>query len=153
MSKRTTIYLHIGLPKTGTTSFQEFCGQNKEYLSRHKILYYEPMYRKVNGHEVGEIYVREPVFTRNDIDERKKTVPKHLAEFMYQTGKEESSGLISAESISWFRTSKECINLKQAFGDNAHFVIILCLRDVDEWWVSYKKPDCKRGNEFRPRVV
>ena len=38
-NKEKTIYLHIGMPKTGTTSVQAFLAENKEKLSEKDILY------------------------------------------------------------------------------------------------------------------
>lgn len=33
------LFLHIGLPKTGTTLIQTYCAQNRKVLARHGILY------------------------------------------------------------------------------------------------------------------
>ena len=34
-----TLYIHIGTPKTGTTSIQNFCGLNREKLKEQGVLY------------------------------------------------------------------------------------------------------------------
>ena len=39
MQKRKTIYIHIGTPKTGTSSIQSFLAQNKTLLVQKKIFY------------------------------------------------------------------------------------------------------------------
>lgn len=45
--KETTLYLHIGTPKTGTTAIQEYLGEHKDYLESKGFCY--PELRQINA--------------------------------------------------------------------------------------------------------
>lgn len=40
-----TLYIHIGCPKTATTSIQYFCNENKENLAKHGV--YFPAFEQI----------------------------------------------------------------------------------------------------------
>ena len=50
-----TLYIHIGCPKTGTTSLQYFCGENKEILAENGVYFpvFEQKYNNVNPFRNG----------------------------------------------------------------------------------------------------
>ena len=54
-----TIYLHIGLPKTGTTAIQEFLGNNTEALEKHGICFpdFGLRYSRVNPFRNGHFLI------------------------------------------------------------------------------------------------
>ena len=43
MSQEKTLYLHIGLPKTGTTSIQNYLFENREALMQRGVCYPKPL--------------------------------------------------------------------------------------------------------------
>lgn len=45
-----TLYIHIGCPKTATTSIQYFCNENKENLAKHGVYFpvFEQTYPDIN---------------------------------------------------------------------------------------------------------
>ncbi|MDO4322963.1 MAG: hypothetical protein Q4C61_10595 [Lachnospiraceae bacterium] len=67
-----TLYLHIGIPKTGTTALQNFMAQNQEALQQHGICYPDFGYRYPrigvyrNGHFLIAPYVTEDQKKLND---------------------------------------------------------------------------------------
>lgn len=50
---KVRVWLHIGIPKTGTTAFQSFCVQNIDALRQKKILYPQTGRRGVAHHELA----------------------------------------------------------------------------------------------------
>ena len=70
-----TLYLHIGIPKTGTTSIQHFCHENRDILSQNGYFYpdfpfeyiYAGKYR--NGSFLETRYVDREGIRHTDIEE------------------------------------------------------------------------------------
>ena len=56
-----TLYLHIGTPKTATSSIQKFLDENKETLEKHGYCFPESVYRyrKVNIRRNGHFLVNK----------------------------------------------------------------------------------------------
>ena len=54
-----TLYIHIGCPKTATTSIQYFCNENKEILSKNGIYFpiFEQKYKDVNPYRNGHFLI------------------------------------------------------------------------------------------------
>ena len=54
-----TLYIHIGCPKTGTTSLQYFCGENKEILAENGVYFpvFEQKYNNVNPFRNGHFLI------------------------------------------------------------------------------------------------
>lgn len=54
-----TLYLHIGLPKTATTSIQKFCVENQEALNRKNYVYPKTFrsYKRINDRRNGHFLI------------------------------------------------------------------------------------------------
>ncbi len=54
-----TLYIHIGCPKTGTTSLQYFCNENKELLAKNDIYFpvFEQKYPDINPFRNGHFLI------------------------------------------------------------------------------------------------
>ena len=54
-----TLYIHIGCPKTATTSIQYFCNENKEILSKNGVYFpiFEQKYKDVNPYRNGHFLI------------------------------------------------------------------------------------------------
>lgn len=70
-----TLYLHIGIPKTGTTSIQHFCHENRDILSSNGYFYpdfpFEYIYigKYRNGSFLETRYVDREGIRHTDIEE------------------------------------------------------------------------------------
>ncbi len=65
-----TLYIHIGCPKTGTTSLQYFCNENKEILSENGIYFpvFEQKYSNVNPYRNGHFLIAHQFDSSGKID-------------------------------------------------------------------------------------
>jgi hypothetical protein len=131
-----TLFLHIGLHKTGTTSFQMWCKDNAAQLSELGVDYYLPVIRpkRGNGSEIGELILRDGVKFIAAPEAQRASTGAHLADFIARaTG---PKLLISGEDLSYVRTLEECRRLRRHLGDlRVH--VILVRREQGEWWRSY----------------
>ncbi|MDE5862721.1 MAG: hypothetical protein K2H34_00050 [Lachnospiraceae bacterium] len=64
-----TIYLHIGIPKTGTTSIQNFCSENQAVLNRYGYNYPEFTYRYPSANRLRNAHFLFGC-VRNEVGER-----------------------------------------------------------------------------------
>ncbi|EPM6358486.1 hypothetical protein ACTN5O_001259 [Campylobacter jejuni] len=110
-----TAYVHIGTPKTGTTSIQKFLSDNRELLLKQNALYVKSLERK-NQHWVFYDIVKA-CYDSNLFDIRliKNGFYKNLLEKLQQELKENETKKIifSTEAITWmFNTKKQIEFLK-----------------------------------------
>lgn len=137
-----TLYIHIGTPKTGTTSIQNFCGLNREKLKGQGVLYpimnyhYERKSVNRNGHFlIGTIKENG---TRNK--EKEKQVFNSEMQYIVDCFKDYDTILISDESI-WWATSTRRKGLwkdlkKHSEQHNYQIKVIVYLRRQDQFMMS-----------------
>ena len=137
-----TLYIHIGTPKTGTTSIQNFCGLNREKLKEQGVLYpimnyhYERKSVNRNGHFlIGTIKENG---TRNK--EKEKQVFNSEMQYIVDCFKDYDTILISDESI-WWATSTRRKGLwkdlkKHSEQHNYQIKVIVYLRRQDQFMMS-----------------
>lgn len=137
-----TLYIHIGTPKTGTTSIQNFCGLNREKLKEQGVLYpimnyhYERKSVNRNGHFlIGTIKENG---TRNK--EKEKQVFNNELQYIVDCFKDYDTILISDESI-WWATSTRRKGLwkdlkKHSEQHNYQIKVIVYLRRQDQFMMS-----------------
>lgn len=65
-----TLYIHIGCPKTATTSIQYFCNENKEILARNGVYFpvFEQHYNNVNPYRNGHFLIGHQYDSSGKID-------------------------------------------------------------------------------------
>lgn len=65
-----TLYIHIGCPKTATTSIQYFCNENKEILSKNGIYFpiFEQKYKDVNPYRNGHFLIAHQYDSKGKIN-------------------------------------------------------------------------------------
>ena len=143
------VILHIGLHKTGTTSFQLFIQQNPALFDETGIELYQPLFRKTAAaNEIGMVLLRKGVIDELypgpwsvpesawDKQAWLKKIRVHLHRICTTSVKE--SLLISSEHLSFFRTAEEARSLRALFPDSVEeFKIVLVERDLNDWWRSY----------------
>lgn len=65
-----TLYIHIGCPKTATTSIQYFCNENKETLSKNGVYFpiFEQKYKNVNPFRNGHFLIAHQYDSNGNIN-------------------------------------------------------------------------------------
>ena len=154
------IILHIGLHKTGTTSYQKFLEKNSKVLLNHGIKVYENQSFNLSSKvgnclccalDISSICLRKGVRYEADIyrDSLKRPVERYLKKILDDPTYNKL--VISSEDLSLFREDNEFRNLIELFERNKgllrlSYKVLLILRDKEDWWQSYL-------NNFRsPRI-
>lgn len=137
-----TLYIHIGTPKTGTTSIQNFCGLNREKLKEQGVLYpimnYHYERKSVNRNGYFLTGTIKENGTRNK--EKEKQVFDSELQYIVDCFKENDNILLSDESI-WWATSTRRKGLwkdlkKHSEQHNYQIKVIVYLRRQDQFMMS-----------------
>lgn len=137
-----TLYIHIGTPKTGTTSIQNFCGLNREKLKEQGVLYpimnYHYERKSVNRNGYFLTGTIKENGTRNK--EKEKQVFDSELQYIVDCFKENDTILLSDESI-WWATSTRRKGLwkdlkKHSEQHNYQIKVIVYLRRQDQFMMS-----------------
>ena len=156
----TTLHLHIGSEKTGTTSVQRFLRANRELLAQHAILFprapgeenqmglavaaqtdFGPLRRKIfHVHTWPEVEEFRTALKRNLEDELGARDYRSAV----MSGEHCSSRLTTEEEVRWLRDF-----LMEMFDDVR---IVVYLRRQDEFLLSTYSTDVKGGAVHRLRV-
>ena len=137
-----TLYIHIGTPKTGTTSIQNFCGLNREKLKEQGVLYpimnYHYERKSVNRNGYFLTGTIKENGTRNK--EQEKQVFDSELQYIVDCFKENDTILLSDESI-WWATSTRRKGLwkdlkKHSEQHNYQIKVIVYLRRQDQFMMS-----------------
>lgn len=152
-----TLYLHIGTPKTGTTSVQFFCKKNRELLYQRGIAY--PLFATdgiINDTRNGHFLVEQHLLPDGGVD--KKTELAIVKERMGELHKifgEVDSILLSDEGL-WHKLcgvkKKRLERLKKDADRNGYQIkIIVYLRRQDtflsSWWNQSIKMNGRAHNQ------
>ncbi len=127
----STLYLHIGMPKTGTTAIQGFFETNQEVLKQYGISY--PL---MEQNETGE-YKNAHFLSPRDY---KRGLYKHNWSIVESELKKYEKVLLSDETL--FRTGGDVdefwkIILKRIEKAGADLKVIIYLRRQDDFFLSY----------------
>ncbi|SMX43683.1 hypothetical protein [Actibacterium lipolyticum] len=146
---RKTIYLHMGLHKTGTTSIQNWLLSNSDALLKTDLAFYQGRYIPSNHIEFALSSLRDeldaPIKRRVDLD-RERLFEETKAQLELFLSKTRASRLIiSNETISFIRDKTEMKRLRSIFPPNAAIVPIIFLRSKEEWLASFKQQMFKMG--------
>lgn len=137
-----TLYIHIGTPKTGTTSIQNFCGLNREKLKEQGVLYpimnYHYERKSVNRNGYFLTGTIKENGTRNK--EKEKQVFDNELQYIVDCFKDYDTILLSDESI-WWATSTRRKGLwkdleKHSEQHNYQIKVIVYLRRQDQFMMS-----------------
>ena len=145
------IILHIGLHKTGTTSYQKFLEKNSKVLLSNGIKVYENqsfnLSSKVGNSlccalDISSICLRKGV--RYEADIYRDVLKSHVERYLKKTLDDPTYNqlVISSEDLSLFREDNEFRNLIELFERNKglcklSYKVLLILRDKEDWWQSY----------------
>lgn len=152
-----TLYLHIGLPKTGSTAIQRFCFYNKEILANNGYCYDKIMKSTTRVPSyVNGLFITEKIYdengkinlaaTREHFENGLAIVQNQLNEF--------DKVVISGEPI-WnsIRKREGWMRLKELHklcaDNNTTIKIIIYLRSQDEYLSSLWKQRIKNGYRMK----
>jgi hypothetical protein len=138
------VFLHIGTPKTGTTSIQTFLGLQKEYLQRNGFALCPSPRNKPNFKELfhasvlpsrrADMILAKP---KGGYFILKSRIKRHILQVV--NANPDASLVASTEVLSWLRHPSEVARLKELFPAKTTFTVILCLRAKEEFIASYKR--------------
>lgn len=144
-----TLYLHIGTHKTGTTSFQQFLSDRKDYLIANGVYPHiedgSPATQAGNSLEFAHYFVRPSLNTV--VRAASKAHVHGLSEFLRYVrafrrrflGRACPDYIVSAEALCFLRTWPERMKLRflaQALG--ARIVPIIVFRNDHDWRASWE---------------
>lgn len=136
---KKTLYLHIGLHKTGTTSIQKALVDNLNTLSLHGYTPFTKQIRKT----------KKLTACSNFLFQQRENIQKGLfvdnkKELEYEISKFDTNVIISAESMSFIFCQNELMELKNIFSKYFEQIkIIVYLRRQDIQVVSHKSESSK----------
>ena len=146
-----TVLLHIGLPKTGSTSVQHLMKSNVLKLQEQGFDLYRAEVLSKNCGELPFTTVREGLTTfqtgkfpdvdRDALFDKTRTV---IHDFVAASKMDQF--VFSNENLSNIRTSEECDRLKALFPADVRFEVYLVLREPEEWLRSYASQIRKNPN-------
>jgi hypothetical protein len=148
------VILHIGLHKTGSTSFQTFLENQLEQLRAQNTDVYPGLYLNGRHPELHLASMRSGVetgprirFPVDDIDQYRSDLRNRMREYFSQCKYDRI--IFSTEHLSYLRTVEECQVLRNLFPENqVRFKIILVLRPKNEFLISYRKQMLKAGKSL-----
>ncbi|MFW6009613.1 MAG: sulfotransferase domain-containing protein, partial [archaeon] len=129
---KKTIYLHVGFPKTGTTSIQYFCSSHKEELLKENILYPDAGRKK---HKYVHFSSRENF--EKEFNNLNKEIKINNV----------NSIILSNEDLIK-RPLKELIFLRKKF-NGYNVKILIYYRQIESWLLSMYKYHIKLGCAYR----
>ena len=154
------VIVHIGLPKTGTTSLQAFLIENRQRLAELGFVYQKPgllghsqvEFAFIASTQAGQL-ARDRILRSHlgiaTLDDQKKITEKFEADFSDAVSQDpEATFLISCEQISaWFRTKelRAALNdwLEQRFGEIEY---VIFARPTEKYILSVYSEAMKRGD-------
>ena len=159
MTQKKTIYIHIGTPKTGTTSIQNYLASNSDLLSKKGCLVPASSRRYLANHTllanycinkttITEVSIRNGIYTERQLRVfRKKFKNKLSAEIRNFTG---SKIIFSSEQCyENLKTQDEIQKLKDLFSDlNVDIKIIVYIREQADMLCSLYSTRMRGGKTF-----
>ncbi len=156
MSDRQKIILHIGWPKTGTTTIQNVLQANRDFLLRHERALYPSLAPNLNtglltifGDDPQERVVNKMRgFTTEELAARRK---KHLDSLDAEiSSREWDTLLLSAEGVSITLSVPEIAKLRE-WGEkySSEWIVLVCVRHPIDWTRSVIQQRLKRGDTLQ----
>jgi hypothetical protein len=147
------IVLHIGSPKTGTTSFQNWLINNKIFLEKCNIDFYSDGYiSPANHYELALCSYKNNIIETpisllfKDLINNKSfssKIKNKISNFIKKSKKK--TIIFSCEELFFLSSKKEFYKLKAFLGKNFDYEIICTLRKKKEFYHSWEK-EMKRFN-------
>lgn len=151
MEEKKRIYLHIGMPKTGTSSLQFFCQENQDILGEKGYFYpvmpfrYRQMSQVRNAHFlVGSVYTES-----GEVDEAKTGEYRDQAFDLLEGYLNKYSNIILSDEAIWnclTERNRDALDIIKQFCDkqSVELKVIVYLRRQDSFLESYWKQKIRR---------
>lgn len=150
------VFLHMGLHKTGTTSFQNFLLERKCLLHSKKIDFYDGAYIPENHVELALSVLREnldaPIKTkiafppREDLfEETRMRIDACIRDSTCD------KVVFSNETLSFIRHDFEIFRLRRLFPPDCRLIPVVCQRNKADWMASFKSQMARMGVEENNR--
>lgn len=141
MNKR--LYLHIGLPKTGSTAFQRLLGPRRPDLRKQGVRFFRGQFSRNNHVEMFLSCIRDGVDTfsslKHDVPDRPllwQETRDRIAAFDQKAGSD--AIVISTEGLSFLRQPEELERLAGLLPPKRDVTVLLVRRDPDSFLKSYR---------------
>lgn len=133
----TKLFLHIGQPKTATTTVQSFLAVNREAMIPHGWLYPNSARQYAAHHLLGNFFRSDPLHWIKVVDpaQTRDALLQEIAE----TGGE--NVILSTESLYFAQDLEACARYFEGFDTR----IVVFLRRQDEWLDSAYQENLKNG--------
>jgi hypothetical protein len=132
---KKTLYFHIGSPKTGTTSIQQFCQMNTIELEKNGLYY--PCSKKLTGNR----------FANGNLLASKRDKIKALKTYFIEFQKSNSKNILLSEEF--FFLIKDLSFLDHIKNEGYEIKIICYLRKSVEFMVSFWAEMCRLHSQER----
>lgn len=152
-----TLYIHIGCPKTATTSIQYFCNENKEILAKNGVYFpvFEQKYKDINPFRNGHFLIANQHNSNDTINllEEKRIFRFNMDHIIYMFSKYDNI-LLSDEGI-WYAAHFKKRELwetlrKESLRNAFKIKIIVYLRRQDSMMNAMWNQKIKKSkNRFR----
>lgn len=148
-AKPPTLYLHVGLHKTGTTSFQRYCWREHRWLLAQGLAVFH-WEGEVNVYKLGTSTWRPSTRPLGEAGlpgqlAQQRVWQARLADFAARHPQQNL--LVSTEAISHARTEAEMEALKRILPTGYRVHALLVTRDKEAWWASCCNQVRKQGRE------
>ncbi|MFY4765867.1 hypothetical protein [Campylobacter lari] len=154
------VIVHIGTPKTATTSIQNFFAKNKQFISKQKF-YYPTAFRVANRHWVLVDFVKHCLDKSMNECISSYNFNFHIKKLQQEMQENSDSTFVfSSEGFVWEFNSKnqiETLNKVLKRLGFSEIVIIVYIRDILDYLISNCSQDVKNNlgfysDELNPEV-
>lgn len=139
LAKKPRLYLHIGLPKTATTTIQTFLSDNRAQLREQGILYPQAGISGVAHHQFGAAFEG---LARDWVEDC--SLPELLASLRAEVTKSRCSRVILSSEIFTFVRDPD--RLRQTLATEYDMTVLVSLRRQDKWLESCLRQDIQVGD-------
>ena len=143
------VFIHVGIHKTGTTSFQHFIRKYRSELVSQHCDIYTGIVSPYNHYDLHLISLRKELKTlarlkfQGDLASLERNVKSRISKLIDETKCKKL--IFSAEGLSFIRRNAECEMLKSLFPNSINFTILLMLQDKESYLSSRKAQILRNG--------
>ncbi len=153
--KLKVLYVHIGMPKTGTSAIQDFCDVNSDKLYENGLIYrfmpfnYRGIANRLNAYFLcGKAYYNNGKINYEEMEKRKQTAYQCIRDWFGEKDKV----LLTTEGLwnyCWSISYSPLEEIKKFADENGYVLkIVAYLRRQDDWAASLYRQRIKNGRFY-----